>query len=101
MSYCKYILVLSRTSYFIANKASNLRALLTEEPILCYTILTVSSRYLKLPGQNGQSRGHLLHDIFFKCVQDGLQCLLWGFPLDRRSGMTPIGAIEICFSHNG
>lgn len=72
----------------------NLQALLTEEPILCYTILTIASRYLSLPGYSGHARGHLLHDHFFKYVQDGLQSLMWGFSLSHRSGMTSIGAIE-------
>lgn len=72
----------------------NLQALLTEEPILCYTILTIASRYFRLPGYSGQSRGNLLHDHFFKYVQDGLQNLMWGFPLSHQSGMTSVGAIE-------
>jgi hypothetical protein len=72
----------------------NLNALLTEEPLLCYTILTVASGYMKLPGTTGRSRGYLLHEHFFKRVQEGIQCLLWGIPLSRESGVSVAGAIE-------
>lgn len=72
----------------------NHKTLLIEESILCYAILTVSSRFLVLPGYSGRSRGYLLHDHFFKYVQRGIQGLLWGCPLGRGNGMTSVGAIE-------
>lgn len=68
--------------------------LITEESILCYSILTISSRLFVLPGHNGQSRGYLLHDHFFRYVQEGLQSLLWGYILSSRSGISSVGAIE-------
>lgn len=73
---------------------ANHKALLMEEPVLCCAILTVSSRFLVLPGYDGRSRGHLLHDHFFKYVQEGIQDLLWGCPLGLGNGMTLVGAIE-------
>ncbi|KIW10699.1 hypothetical protein PV08_11663 [Exophiala spinifera] len=73
---------------------SHHEVLMREESILCYSILTISSRLLVLPGHNGRSRGYLLHDHFFKYVQEGIQSLLWGLPLGQRSGISAVGAIE-------
>ena len=43
-------------------KHVNHRQLLTDEPVLCCTILAVSSRYHILPGIGGVSRSAILHD---------------------------------------
>lgn len=74
--------------------SANRQALLAEDSVLCYTVLAIASRYLPLGGHNGHSRGYLLHDIFSRHVQEGLQQLLWGVQLRPQSGMTVAGAIE-------
>jgi len=68
--------------------------LLAEEPTLCCTILTVSSRHHILPGLGGMSRGTLIHDRIWSTTKDLLIRTIFG----QEKGVDPktrnIGTVE-------
>lgn len=47
----------------------SLPTLLRDEPLLTVTILTISSRYKKLPGPGGQTRSFMIHDRLWSRLQ--------------------------------
>lgn len=59
------------------NPASHL-TLLTEEPILTVTLLTISSRYRKLPGTGGHCRSHAIHEQLWTYLRGMIERCLWG-----------------------
>lgn len=52
--------------------------LLTEEPILALTILTIASRYKQLKGFSATSRQYSIHEHLWKSLTSKVQRLLWG-----------------------
>jgi hypothetical protein len=59
------------------NPASHL-TLLTEEPILTITLLTIASRYRKLPGTGGHCRSHAIHEQLWTYLRGMIERCLWG-----------------------
>nr|XP_036583792.1 fungal zn binuclear cluster domain containing protein [Colletotrichum truncatum]KAF6792935.1 fungal zn binuclear cluster domain containing protein [Colletotrichum truncatum] len=59
------------------NPASHL-TLLTEEPILTITLLTISSRYRKVPGTGGHCRSHAIHEQLWTYLRGMIERCLWG-----------------------
>ncbi|KAF4831254.1 Transcriptional activator ARO80 [Colletotrichum tropicale] len=59
------------------NPASHL-TLLTEEPILTITLLTISSRYRKIPGTGGHCRSHAIHEQLWTYLRGMIERCLWG-----------------------
>ncbi|EGY19492.1 hypothetical protein VD0002_g4667 [Verticillium dahliae] len=59
------------------NPASHL-TLLTEEPILTVTLLTISSRYRKIPGTGGHCRSHAIHEQLWNYLRGMIERCLWG-----------------------
>jgi hypothetical protein len=52
--------------------------LLTEEPVLAVTILTIASRYMKLSGSGGQySRPSVIHEALWKHLRGQLERTIW------------------------
>ena len=63
------------------------------EPLLCSTILTISTRYHVLPGMSGASRADFLHKRLWNTCQSLIQRVLFGqdqFPASTRS----VGSIK-------
>jgi Fungal Zn(2)-Cys(6) binuclear cluster domain len=53
-------------------------ALLTEEPVLAVTILTISSRYMRLTGRSSDTRAHKIHERLWASLMEQIQRLFWG-----------------------
>ena len=52
--------------------------LLTEEPILTVTLLTISSRYRCMPGTGGHCRSHAIHEQLWSYLRGMIERCLWG-----------------------
>ncbi len=52
--------------------------LLTEEPILSVTLLTIASRYRRMPGPGGHCRSHAIHEQLWTYLRGMIERCLWG-----------------------
>ena len=52
--------------------------LITEEPILTITLLTISSRYLPLSGPGGRSRSYAVHEKLWTYLRGMIERMVWG-----------------------
>ncbi|RDW94672.1 hypothetical protein BP5796_00435 [Coleophoma crateriformis] len=52
--------------------------LLTEEPILSVTLLTIASRYRTIPGPGGHCRSHAIHEQLWTYLRGMVERCLWG-----------------------
>jgi hypothetical protein len=52
--------------------------LLIEEPILTVTLLTIASRYRKMPGPGGHCRSHAIHEQLWTYLRGMIERCLWG-----------------------
>ncbi|ORY59053.1 uncharacterized protein BCR38DRAFT_63226 [Pseudomassariella vexata] len=52
--------------------------LLTEEPILTVTLLTIASRYYRLMGTGGHCRSHAIHEELWRYLRRMIERCLWG-----------------------
>jgi len=52
--------------------------LLTEEPMLVITLLTISARFMGLPGPGGSIRPYAIHDKLWKYLQGMIDRIIWG-----------------------
>lgn len=52
--------------------------LLTEEPMLVITLLTISARFMSLPGPGGSIRPYAIHDKLWKYLQGMIDRIIWG-----------------------
>jgi hypothetical protein len=68
--------------------------LITKEPVLCCAMLTLSSRYNKLPGVGGTSRGYFIHDRLWKFSQCLFERVMWGQEKAYPAKTRTIGTIE-------
>ena len=59
------------------NPASHL-TLLTEEPILAVTLLTIASRYRTMPGTGGHCRSHAIHEQLWTYLRGMIERVVWG-----------------------
>ncbi|SPQ22947.1 3474b245-7b01-4a3c-9c9f-95d544fee2d3 [Thermothielavioides terrestris] len=59
------------------NPASHL-TLLTEEPILTVTLLTIASRYRRMPGTGGHCRSHAIHEQLWTYLRGMIERVVWG-----------------------
>lgn len=53
-------------------------ALITEEPVLTITILTIASRYLEVSGRSYKTRSHKIHEHLWASLMETIQRLFWG-----------------------
>jgi hypothetical protein len=60
-----------------SNPASHV-TLLTEEPILTVTLLTIASRYRQMPGPGGHCRSHAIHEQLWTYLRGMIERCLWG-----------------------
>jgi hypothetical protein len=52
--------------------------LLMEEPILTVTLLTMASRYRRIPGPGGHCRSHTIHEQLWTYLRGMIERCLWG-----------------------
>lgn len=77
-SYYKFLSPLTPISPpTFSNPASHLQ-LLTEEPILTVTLLTIASRYRQIPGTGGQCRSHAIPEQLWTYLRGMIERCLWG-----------------------
>ncbi|KPM35830.1 hypothetical protein AK830_g10736 [Neonectria ditissima] len=76
--YYKYLSPLTPISPpTFSNPASHV-TLLYEEPILTVTLLTIASRYRKMPGTGGHCRSHAIHEQLWTYLRGMIERCLWG-----------------------
>ncbi|EJP67170.1 hypothetical protein MY5147_006473 [Beauveria neobassiana] len=76
--YYKYLSPLTPISPpTFSNPASHF-TLLTEEPILTVTLLTIASRYRQIPGTGGQCRSHAIPEQLWTYLRGMIERCLWG-----------------------
>ena len=73
---------------------SNDHVLIKEEPVLCCTILALSSRYHLLAGEGGLCRGFILHDRLWKHCQSLFHKVIWGQERKPKGNTRALGTIE-------
>ncbi|KAH8588143.1 hypothetical protein B0O99DRAFT_656091 [Bisporella sp. PMI_857] len=54
------------------------KILLTEEPILTVTLLTIATRYKTVAGPGGHCRSHAIHDQLWNYLRGMIERCLWG-----------------------
>ena len=52
--------------------------LLSDEPILTVTLLTIASRYRRLPGPGGHCRSHAIHEKLWTYLRGMIERCFWG-----------------------
>lgn len=77
-SYYKYLSPLTPISPPTFSNPSSHLTLLTEEPILTVTLLTISSRYCQLPGAGGICRSHAVPEQLWTYLRGMIERCLWG-----------------------
>ncbi|KAJ6051469.1 hypothetical protein N7460_002003 [Penicillium canescens] len=80
------------TDFFAAHK--NQYYLVTQEPMLCYTILMISSRYHTLPGVGGYSRSFFIHHRLWQHCQHLLLRITLGQEKISKAKTRTIGSVE-------
>lgn len=78
VSYYKYLSPLTPISPPTFSNPSSHLTLLTEEPILTVTLLTISSRYCQLPGAGGICRSHAVPEQLWTYLRGMIERCLWG-----------------------
>ncbi|CAG9981091.1 unnamed protein product [Clonostachys byssicola] len=68
--------------------------LVTEEAMLCCTILMISSRFFMLPGAGGLSRSHLIHHRLWNFCESLIKRILLGQEKHSSWRMRVVGTIE-------
>lgn len=68
--------------------------LISREPVLCCTILMVSSRYHLLPGAGGDSRNFFIHHRLWQHCQQLTMRLIFGQEKSTKSKVRSLGTVE-------
>ena len=68
--------------------------LVTQEPVLCTIILTISSRYHVLPGYGATSRGYLIHERLWNHCQHLLLRIVLGQEKGSKGKTRSLGTVE-------
>ncbi|KMP08999.1 hypothetical protein CISG_04083 [Coccidioides immitis RMSCC 3703] len=61
--------------------------LLTEEPVLTVTMLTIASRHMKLSGNGANSRAYSIHEKLWSYLRGMIERLIWGQEKFGSSGL--------------
>lgn len=78
---------------FYANHQNHI-TLITREPVLCSTILMISSRYHVLPGPGGESRNFFIHHRLWQHCQQLTMRLIFGQEKSTKSKIRSLGTVE-------
>ncbi|KAK6528887.1 hypothetical protein TWF694_004118 [Orbilia ellipsospora] len=73
--------------------------LITTEPVLATTLLTLASRYCLLPGAGGLSRSYAIHDKLWRNLQSLFQRLMWGSEKRMRTMGTVLALVALTEWH--
>lgn len=73
---------------------ANHRWLVSRDPVLCCTILMISSRYHLLPGAGGESRNFFIHHRLWQHCQQLVMRLMFGQEKSSQPKIRSIGTIE-------
>lgn len=73
---------------------NNHKILILEEPMLCCTLLAISSRFHVLTGPGGYSRGHWIHSRLWQYCERLIQRLMMGQEKTSSAKIRTIGTIE-------
>ncbi|KAL2188497.1 hypothetical protein L209DRAFT_751463 [Thermothelomyces heterothallicus CBS 203.75] len=76
--YYKYLSPLTPISPPTFNNPASHLTLLTEEPILTVTLLTIASRYRRMPGTGGHCRSHAIHEQLWTYLRGMIERVVWG-----------------------
>lgn len=68
--------------------------LITRDPVLCCTILMISSRYHVLPGAGGESRNFFIHYRLWQHCQQLTMRLIFGQEKSTKSRIRSLGTVE-------
>ncbi|DAA76019.1 TPA_exp: Uncharacterized protein A8136_1056 [Trichophyton benhamiae CBS 112371] len=68
--------------------------LISQEPVLCCTILMISSRYHTLPGVGGASRGFFIHQRLWQHCQHLIMRVMLGQEKGSKAKTRTVGTIE-------
>jgi hypothetical protein len=77
-SYYTYLSPLTPISPPTFQDPATHHTLLTEEPILTVTLLTIASRYRQIPGAGGQCRSNAIHEELWTYLRGMVERCLWG-----------------------
>ena len=80
------------TNFYANHK--NHHWLVARDPVLCCTILMISSRYHVLPGAGGESRNFFIHHRLWQHCQQLVMRLTFGQEKSSQSKIRSIGTIE-------
>lgn len=78
---------------FYANHQNHF-SLISREPVLCSTILMISSRYHILPGASGESRNFFIHHRLWQYCQQLTTRLIFGQEKSTKSKIRSLGTVE-------
>ncbi|KIW77545.1 hypothetical protein Z517_09991 [Fonsecaea pedrosoi CBS 271.37] len=70
--------------------------LITEEPMLCTTILMISSRFFVLPGAGGVVRSYMIHQRLWQCCRGFLEQVVLGRGTHSAKRMSVLSIIDSC-----
>ncbi|KAK4140519.1 uncharacterized protein C8A04DRAFT_39817 [Dichotomopilus funicola] len=76
--YYTYLSPLTPISPPTFNNPASHMTLLTEEPILTVTLLTIASRYRRMPGTGGHCRSHAIHEQLWTYLRGMIERVVWG-----------------------
>ncbi|EJT81017.1 hypothetical protein GGTG_01006 [Gaeumannomyces tritici R3-111a-1] len=76
--YYKYLSPLTPISPPTFSNAAAHLTLLTEEPILTVALLTIASRYRRMPGTGGHCRSHAIHEQLWTYLRGMIERVVWG-----------------------
>ncbi|KAL3443680.1 hypothetical protein BJX65DRAFT_311654 [Aspergillus insuetus] len=68
--------------------------LVTEEPMLCCTLLMIASRYFILPGAGGVSRSHFIHQRLWQYCELLIRRIMFGQEKHSTAKTRIVGSIE-------
>src|SRR5687767_9242700 len=77
-SYYKYLSPMTPISPPTFSDPGSHFTLLTEEPILSVTLLTIASRYKQLDGPGGHCRSYAIHEQLWTYLRGMIERCLWG-----------------------
>lgn len=78
ISYYEYLSPLTPISPPTFRNPGTHPTLLSEEPILTVTLLTIASRYRRMPGPGGHCRSHAIHEQLWTYLRGMIERCLWG-----------------------
>ena len=77
-SYYKYVAPLTPVSHPDLRALDTNPGILSEEPVLTVTLLTIASRYMRLTGPGSQTRSMMVHERVLKYLQNMMTRMFWG-----------------------